>query len=363
MLLGVALSSHVSAGSITQWRMTSVERAPVLLVARVDSVRAEFRLPQGATPWRAEIWAMIADLTVLRSFSSAGRSTLPPNSHIDVRFFKYNYGAHQTFVNGPPLVSLSPNQVVILPLFDNSQPSSQPWRLLGEQGVGLAVPARATLSDDTSVAGTRRAFILRELVNSLAAGMPDEVATAASYIHEQGENLAPELMPSLDREIGHNGRRWTEIEVDLMGASRPTIEDLRINDWRDSRWNPSVDHGYSVALAILNRLSAWPESRQWIMEAIVAKAAAFPEGASLLAKDYASDANFSALLRTALSEHRPGAIYVATALIEEGNKTRLQDALKSAQEFLRTPVEMKQTRVEELDRSAARTLLADHGEL
>lgn len=108
-LLGAVLSSQVSAGSITQWRTTSVERAPVLLVARVDNMRGEFRLPQGAMPWRAEIWAMIAEVTVLRSFSSAGRSILPPNSHINVRFF--NYGAQRTFVNGPPpLLALVPKK-------------------------------------------------------------------------------------------------------------------------------------------------------------------------------------------------------------------------------------------------------------
>lgn len=186
-LLGVTLSSQVSAGSITQWRMTSAERAPMLVVGRVDSVRSAFRLPQGLTPWRAEIWAMIADITVLRSFSSAGRSTLPPNSHIDVRFF--NYGAQHTFVNGPPpFIALVPKNVVIVPLLENPEPSSQPWRLLGEQGVGLTIPARAAGSDDASLADTGRGFILRELVNSLAAGTPEELSAAAGYIDNQVEN-------------------------------------------------------------------------------------------------------------------------------------------------------------------------------
>lgn len=182
MLLGVALSSQVSAGSITQWRMTSAERAPVLVVGRVNSVRGEFRLPQGAMPWRAEIWAMIADVTVLRSFSGAGRSTFPPNSHIDVRFFKYNYDARHVFVNGPPpLINLSPNEVSVLPLFDNSEPSSQAWQLLGKEGLGRTVPVRAALSGGASVLPTGHAFILRELVNSLTVGTPDEVAATAGY--------------------------------------------------------------------------------------------------------------------------------------------------------------------------------------
>jgi hypothetical protein len=98
------------------------------------------------------------------------------------------------------------------------------------------------------------------------------------------------------------------------------------------------------------------------MQTIVAKAAIFPESASLLAKDYSSDANFSALLRTALRKNQPGVMYVMAALIDDGHETCLPDALKSAHELLRTPAGMKQTRTEELDRRAARTLMADRGE-
>lgn len=94
------------------------------------------------------------------------------------------------------------------------------------------------------------------------------------------------------------------------------------------------------------------------MRAIVAKAASFPESASLLAKDYSSDAIFSASLRTALNKHQPGAMYVVASLADDGHKTWLPEAIQSARELLRTPAGRKQTRAEELDRNAARTLTA-----
>lgn len=343
--------------SITHWRMPDVEKAPVLVVGHVESVRREFRLPQETVSQQAEVGAMTAEVTIMRSFAGLAGNAPSAGSHVEVRFLAY--GEKHTFVNGPPpLAFLRAGDTVILPLLDNPEPRAQPWRLVAVEGIGLTIPARGALSPSTADVNTGRQFILRELVNSLADGTLEEVNAAAGYVHDQSGNLAPELMPLLQRAIGNDGQRWAEIEVSLMGISRPTIEDLRAGGWRDINWNPSVDHGYSIASAILKKLAASPDSDRLIMQAIVAKAAFFPESASFLAQDYASDADLSASLRAALKRHQPGAIYVATALIQNG-KIWLPEAVKAARELMRTPAAMKPTRVEELDRRAARSLVAE----
>ena len=357
-VLLLLLPCGLVAGSITQWRMPDVEKAPVLVVGHVGSMRREFRVPQGTVRWHAEVWVMRAQVTVLRSFAGLGGNAPSAGSHVDVRFLAY--AENHAFVNGPPpLAFLRAGDTVILPLLDNLEPHAQPWRLMAVDGIGLTIPARSALFRSAMNVNTGRQFILRELANSLAEGTPEEITAAAGYVHDQSENLTPELMPLLQGAIGNDGQRWAEIEVGLMGISRPTIEDLRAGGWRDSNWNPSVDHGYSIASLILKRLAASPDSHRWVMRAIVEKAAFFPESASFLAQDYASDSDLTGSLHAALKERQPGAIYLACVLINEGQRMWVPEALASAQELLKTRPRTKHTRVEDLDRSAARSLLAE----
>lgn len=69
----------LSAGSVKEWHLTDVEKAPVLIVGRVDTVRKDFQVPRDITPWSAETWAMLSQVKVIRSYSLY-RDDLKPGS-------------------------------------------------------------------------------------------------------------------------------------------------------------------------------------------------------------------------------------------------------------------------------------------
>lgn len=164
-------------------------------------------------------------------------------------------------------------------------------------------------------------------------------------------------MPLLERNIGADERRWTTALVNLMGPNRLLIGELRGGSWRDANWNNSADHGYSIAMAILKRLAGAPGSDRLIIDALIARASFAPECARVLAAEYASDEYFPSSLRVALSSHQAGVIYVAWNLIDNGQRSFLPYALKSAREIADAPAQTNLTHANMLDRDAAASLL------
>ena len=357
-MMTALLPACLPGGVVRQWPIGVVERAPVLLVGRVESVRKEFRVSDGSMAWKAETWAMTAEVNVLRSYSQM-HSNLPTTGQtINVRFFAY--GPSVTFfINGtpPPLATIGVHQALILPLSAKEQPTSQPWRLLSVEGLSLTIPTRAELAGQSPPPKTGREFILRELANSLSHGTPEEMSEAGGYVHEQAENLEPELMPALERNIDGDMRRWAAVLVNLMGANRPNIEDLQAGAWRDGNWNPSLDHGYSAAALILKKLAISPQSNVLLVDALLARVPFAPEYAGWLAEEYAEDEYFSRSLRAALSKGQAGSIYLASTLIDNGHPAFLRDARLSAQQLKATAAGDNFTHAQFLDRDAAARLL------
>jgi hypothetical protein len=276
LLLAASFTPLLLGGPIKEWSISEVERAPVLIVGRVGSVRRDFQVSPNSLSWKAETWAMTTDVEIIRSYSSSGRAP-KPGSSIAVRFFAY--GPSQTlFGNGPPpLVSLKPGEVLLIPLQANEPPTKDRWMLLGIEGIGLTAHVREQLGEALPQANTERQFILREIANSLSHGTPGETSFAGGYVHDQYQNLTSDLMPLLRIGIGADERRWATVLVDLMGPRRPGLNDLRAGGWRDLNWNPSADHGFSIALVILRQLPGTPRSDHLIIDALIARMGFAPE--------------------------------------------------------------------------------------
>ncbi|HEY3457145.1 MAG TPA: hypothetical protein VGK64_21385 [Bryobacteraceae bacterium] len=323
----------LSAGFVKEWHLADVERAPVLIVGRVETVRKEFQVPRDTMVGNAEIWAMASQVEVIRSYSSSDEAVLAPNSTITVRFLTYRPGLTMS-VNGtpPPLASLRAGVVLLIPLQRNESPTRDPWMLLGDEGVGLTVPVRPVLDEAHTQPHTGREFILREITNSLSHGTAAEMSTAAGYVHDQYQNLASEVMPVLRKAIGADEPRWANVLVDLMGTQRPSLNDLRVGHWRDINWNPSTDHGFSIASAILNQLPDTPATGRLITDALIARMSFAPECASFLARDYADD-YFVASLKSSLEKRQPGSLYVASSLVNSGYKSFQPYALAAARQI------------------------------
>src|SRR5271169_4117832 len=72
LLLLAAMPLVLQAGFVKVWQLQETAAAPVLVVGRVLGVRKVERLPEGSLPWKAETWAMTAEIEVLRSYTNAG---------------------------------------------------------------------------------------------------------------------------------------------------------------------------------------------------------------------------------------------------------------------------------------------------
>jgi hypothetical protein len=208
---------------------------------------------------------------------------------------------------------------------------------------------------------TGRAFIIRELANAMSRGTPEEVSFAGGYVHDQFENLTAELMPTLEASIGADQQRWAEVVVSLMGVTRPNIEDLRTDGWRDAAWNPSADHGFSIAKAALRKLPAPPESDQLLIHALVARASFATECAAFLAEQYADDESFGPPLRAALTKGLAGSTYIAWMLIKAGHNAFIPEALRRAREITSNTLGSELTPAQRLDREAAASLIRKYG--
>jgi hypothetical protein len=226
LLLLPPLSLH--AGFVKEWQLKETASAPVLVTGRVLGVHRNERVPEDQVSWKAETWSMTADVEVLRFFTASG---LPlPFDRIEVHFLSYGPSVTQ-FINGypPALPNITPGEVRILPLRENSKPASEPWQLVAESGVDVTIPVRPEAEGEASPTPSARAFLIRELANTLSGGAPGEVAALSGYLLRQMEDLSGELIPMLGPAIGDDRRRWAEIAASMhaaQGIPRPTVADL-----------------------------------------------------------------------------------------------------------------------------------------
>jgi hypothetical protein len=361
MLLPVFLPAYANAGSVKIAYLRDTEQAPILVVGRIAAIHKGERIPENVLAWRAETWTMTAELAILRSYSFAESAKPAPGSRINVSFLAY--GPKLFSINGspPPLPNFQSGQVLIFPLQPRPYPNSGNWRLVDDTGLGITIPSRADMPASEPAPKTARAFILQELANALSRGTPQEVSLAGAYVHNQFENLNAELMPLLDESIGIDQQRWAAVIVSLMGVTRPNIEDVRIEGWRDAMWNPSADHGFSIAKTALRKLPASPESDRLLIHALIARAAFAPDYAAFLAEEYADNESFAAPFRAALNKGLVGSTYIAWMLIKGGHDTFIPEALRRASKLINSPLGSELTPAQQLDREAAASLIRQYG--
>ncbi len=118
---------------------------------------------------------------------------------------------------------------MIFPLQANANPLSEPSRLLSDQGVGLTIPAAPGMKEADDPPASGRAFVIREIANSLATGTPRDIAAVGRYLTNQFDDLSPDLMPLLNAAIGDDRERWAEVATGLLSAEgipRSGVADL-----------------------------------------------------------------------------------------------------------------------------------------
>ncbi|HXB67074.1 MAG TPA: hypothetical protein VNY05_02460 [Candidatus Acidoferrales bacterium] len=326
----VGIPASVEAGFLKIWQLKETAAAPVLVVGRVLGVEKRERVPDGSLPWKAETWAMTAEVEVLRSYTGSGEAVAV--NLLPVSFWAYGPSVTQ-IVNGypPPLPHIEPGQVLIFPLRENRNPASELWRLTADSGADLTIPARAGLADFGPPPATERPFLVREIANTLSRGTPREVFAIAGYLAGQNEDLIGELMPLLEPAIGQDRQRWAEVAANLLaaqGVPRPAVADLLSGKAEPKDWplRPSL----FLAQTPLRKLKASPETDALLIETWIAGAPWNAWGSANSLIEYGSNPVTTQTLRHALDNDLAGSSYIALVLARNGNRAILPAALARA---------------------------------
>lgn len=359
-LLLLPLTLSLDAGFVKEWQLKEIAAAPVLVTGRVLSVHKNERVPEDQLTWKAETWAMTADVEVLRSFTASG---MPLASHeITVRFFAYGPSV-QAFVNGypPALPDLTAGDTRILPLREKLQPDSEPWLLTADSGVNLTVPVWADFSGDSAPAPSARAFLIRELANTLSGGTPGEIAKLSGYLSFEEEDLSRDLMPRLEQMTGDDRQQWAEIAAGLdaaMGIPRPSMADLF--SAKSAVAGPAGPYNALLPIlqAALRKLGASPETDELLIKTWIANAPLNAWGSANSLAQYTQNPVTTEALRQALRNDVRGSSYIAMTLVNRGNKAILPDAVARAFRVVDDPAGFG-TDFNEVQGAAA--LLRDHG--
>jgi len=329
LALMACMPAGVEAGFMKVWQLKEIAAAPVLVVGRVLGVQKGERVPEGSLPWKAETWAMTAELQVLRAYPGAGAPIAADRLHVG--FFAYGPSVTM-FINGypPPLPNIQSGQVLILPLQENKSPASQSWKLIADSGVDLIIPTRAEITDSGPPPPTARAFVIREMANALSRGSPREVSAAAGYVASQYENLSDEILPLLKPLSGDERQRWAEIVTDVLatyGTPRPSVADL-LSAQAEPK-GPGLPNLF-LAQAALRELKASPETDALLIKTWIAEGPLHAWGSAGCLLEYADNPITIDTLRQALRNDLAGSSYIAWTLAHAGHLAILPEALARA---------------------------------
>ncbi len=324
LLMGMPIA--VQAGFIKIWQLKETATAPVLVVGRVLAVNRIERVPEESLPWKAETWAMTAEIQVLRSYTGSGK--VLTSDRLQVHFLAY--GPRNTVsVNGnpPPLPNFELGKVLALPLQENQSPGSELWRLMDDSGADLTIPARAEIANFGPLPTSTRAFLDREIANALGLGTSREVSDVALYLAGQEEDLRGELMPLLESLIGDDRQRWAEVATNVLapiGIPGPSVADLLTKkvESADRPGRPSL----LVGQAALQKLKVSPETDTLLIKTWIAEAPLHAWGSAKSLLEFGDNPITTETLREALRNDLVGSSYIAWTLAEGGHQGTLADA-------------------------------------
>ncbi len=344
-------SVRVEPRPVHIWQLNEIAAAPVLVVGQILATQKGDPVRDNSFWWSSSgAWAMTADVRILRSYVTSG--TPVPLGQLQLHFLAC---CTNELTNGPIFSGIEPGQVLVLPLRDNKNPASESWRLVPDEGIDMTLPTRAEM-ENIGPPPTARAFLIREIANTLSRGMPWEVTAVGRYLAEQHENLTPDLMPLMEPAIDANRQRWAEVATGIMattGIPRPSFSDLLSGIAGEERqWG---QRSVFIAQAALRKLGASPESQSLLIETLIADTPIHAWGSASVLLEYADKPLTIQTLRQALNAGLPGSAYVAWTFARAGHQAVLEEGLKRALKVVDQP----NADLTELQGAAA--LLRDYG--
>jgi hypothetical protein len=239
------------------------------------------------------------------------------------------------FINGypPPLPDIKSGECRILPLRANSNPASEPWQLMADSGRNLTIRVRGVTDDESASSSSARAFLIRELAETLSAGTAGEIAVLSDYLLSQTEDLSAELMPLLEPAISGDRRKWAEIAASLhaaQGVPRPTVADLFSAKLGSLAAAVPGRGNLPLLQAALRKLQPSLETDDLLIRTWIASAPFHAWASANSLVEYVDSPVTTEALQQALRNDLRGSSYIAMVLARHGNRAILPDAVARA---------------------------------
>lgn len=301
--------------------------APVLVTGRVTGIADIGPEPDESKKWRYEIRVMAAQVEVLRTYTA---SPTPVPARIQVRFLAF--GPSVTAVtSGPMLPNIKTGSTFTFPLKQHDAADSGPWPLKTDIDEEV-IPAREQMAPSFPAPASARAYIDREIANSLAFGTPREIDAVALYLREMNEDLTGEIMPLIEPAIGNNRDRWAEVGSTLLaeqGIPHPGAAEMlaKAGLSRFARARASL---FLPAAALQKLGPSSPETDAMLIRVLIADAPLHAWGSANVLVDYNQNPLTTETLRQALRDDVAGSSYIAWTLARNGNRAILPEALARA---------------------------------
>lgn len=332
------IAAWLQAGIIAPLPVSTLAEAPFVAVCRVESVHPGAFVParQGGQFGARHT---VAALRLLRAMPEMRAL------HISLNYYSSN-GAMR---NGhPEYPSLGPGETYVFALI----PDGSQWRLLADEGWGLVVPAI-----DAAPAGgapaSKRAFIMREILNSLLRGSYADLYRFSTYMQfRHAAELDDEIMAGLTAALPRGDPRWLDISTALLG--NVGIPRQKLDDFISA--GPTVPLAPASLAARTLRELPESERREGILRNMLRYTPIHEWGSAVtLVPEFKDDPLLLELLPGYLHQHQKGAFLTASTLVNNGQTALLDLTLESALRVL------TDKNVDYNELSAACRLLLDHG--
>ncbi len=337
-LLSFCLPLLVQAGLDPNhsWQLDEIAKAPVLIVGRVLTVQKGKMIHEGFGQAPPPTYAMTADIEVLRQFNSIGQPMGIPGRRLHLRFPQYDGIDYSPLPLELP--KIKPGSTLILPLRMNKDPASKSWRLIGDSGYDLTIPVEDQMKELESPVTDARAFLRREIANSLACGTPHEIFALSSTVHVNWNYLQRDLMHSLETRIGGNKNRWAGIATGILattGGPGWKVTDILQGDNRGTK---RLDPTYTAFIRqILLKLPNAKEAQTMVIKNLVFNSAAYDGDSAQSLMCYLYDPVLIKSMKSALKKNVRGTMHVALIMAAKGQNACLAESLKRALKVLDNP--------------------------
>jgi hypothetical protein len=308
------------------WPFEKLAQAPVIATCIVQETSRD-SLPVGS---EHPVVAAHAVVRVLRSFP---QSTFASGERIRLDYEALPEG--HSGMGGPDVPQLKPGDILVLPLKLNPQPSSTPWRLIGDEGASLVIPAIVRDPLFASSPKDGRGFLLHEIASTLIAGTRRNLFAEAVYVSGQ-KAIGQDLMSLLKSKLAADDDRWSMIAASFLsslGVPRPSVAELRAG--KDA--NGGDHFSGSLITAVLQKLGPSERAKENLIHHLLVNSDIASWGVGLTLREFAQEPSLTRELSKMLKARSPGALSVAHSVLIAGQKEILEDATALSFYYLSTP--------------------------